>query len=189
MNAALTTQVLILADRLRALNWRMATAESCTGGGIAYYLTELSGASDWLAGGIVAYNNAVKQDVLNVSADTLLAHGAVSEQTVTQMARGVFRVMPVNCSVAVSGVAGPSGGTTDKPVGTVCFAWAWRDAVGNTQVRTHRAQFAGDRHEVRMQTVLRAVEGLIELCTQVQKKALVPEDLMAHRASGATHWV
>ena len=186
MNAALTTQVLILADRLRALNWRMATAESCTGGGIAYYLTELSGASDWFAGGVVAYNNAVKQDALDVSAETLLTYGAVSEQTVTQMARGVFRVIPVNCSVAVSGVAGPSGGSVDKPVGTVCFAWAWRDTLGNTQVRTHRAQFAGDRHEVRMQTVLCAVEGLIELCTQVQKKSLVPNNLIGLRG---THWV
>ena len=189
MNAALTTQVLILADRLRALNWRMATAESCTGGGIGYYLTELSGASEWFTGGILAYNNAVKQDALGVSADTLLAHGAVSEQTVTQMARGVFRLMPVHCSVAVSGVAGPSGGTQDKPVGTVCFAWAWRDGIGNTHVRTHRAQFAGNRHEVRMQTVLCAVEGLIELCTQVQKKAVVPEDLIGHRASGGKLWV
>ena len=186
MNAALTTQVLILADRLRALNWRTATAESCTGGGIAYYLTELSGASDWFAGGVVAYNNAVKQDALDVSAETLLTYGAVSEQTVTQMARGVFRVIPVNCSVAVSGVAGPSGGSVDKPVGTVCFAWAWRDTLGNTQVRTHRAQFAGDRHEVRMQTVLCAVEGLIELCTQVQKKSLVPNNLIGLRG---THWV
>lgn len=186
MNAALTTQVLILADRLRALNWRMATAESCTGGGIAYYLTELSGASDWFAGGVVAYNNAVKQDALDVSAETLLTYGAVSEQTVTQMARGVFRVIPVNCSVAVSGVAGPSGGSVDKPVGTVRFAWAWRDTLGNTQVRTHRAQFAGDRHEVRMQTVLCAVEGLIELCTQVQKKSLVPNNLIGLRG---THWV
>ena len=186
MNAALTTQVLILADRLRALNWRMATAESCTGGGIAYYLTELSGASDWFAGGVVAYNNAVKQDALDVSAETLLTYGAVSEQTVTQMARGVFRVIPVNCSVAVSGVAGPNGGSVDKPVGTVCFAWAWRDTLGNTQVRTHRAQFAGDRHEVRMQTVLCAVESLIELCTQVQKKSLVPNNLIGLRG---THWV
>ena len=186
MNAALTTQVLILADRLRALNWRMATAESCTGGGIAYYLTELSGASDWFAGGVIAYDNAVKQDALGVSADTLLAHGAVSEQTVTQMARGVFRLMPVNCSVAVSGVAGPSGGSKEKPVGTICFAWAWRDAMGNTQVRTHRAQFVGNRSEVRMQTVLRALEGLIELCAQVQKRRPVPDDLMALRA---THWV
>lgn len=186
MNAALTTQILLLADRLRALRWRMATAESCTGGGIGYYLTELAGASDWFAGGLLAYNNAVKQDALGVSAQTLLQHGAVSEQTVAQMATGVFRLMHVDCTVAVSGVAGPDGGTADKPVGTVCLAWAWRDAVGNTQVRTHRAQFVGDRHEVRMQTVECAVQGLIELCTQVQKKQSVPEDLIGLRA---TRWV
>lgn len=186
MNAVLTTQILILADRLRALNWRMATAESCTGGGIAYHLTELVGASDWFAGGIVAYHNAVKQDALGVAAETLLTHGAVSEPTVVEMARGVFRSMHVDCTVAVSGVAGPSGGTEDKPVGTVCLAWAWRDAMGNTQVRTHRVQFTGDRHEVRMQTIECAVHGLIALCTQVQKQAPVPDDLIASRG---THWV
>ena len=186
MNASVTTLVLLLAERLRALNWRMATAESCTGGGIGYYLTELAGASDWFAGGILAYSNAVKQDALGVSAETLLTQGAVSEPTVAQMADGVFRLMRTDCVVAVSGIAGPSGGTADKPVGTVCFAWAWRDETGNTHVRTHSAQFVGNRSEVRMQTVLRALEGLIELCAQVQKRRPVPDDLMALRA---THWV
>ena len=188
MNASVTTLVLLLAERLRALNWRMATAESCTGGGIGYYLTELAGASDWFAGGILAYNNAVKQDVLGVSAQTLLTDGAVSEVTVAQMAEGVFRVMRADCAVAVSGIAGPGGGTADKPVGTVCFAWAWRDEIGNTHVRTHRAQFVGNRSEVRMQTVLRALEGLIELCAQVHKKRPVSDDLIGPSA-GATHWV
>jgi len=117
MNASVTTLVLLLAERLRALNWRMATAESCTGGGIGYYLTELAGASDWFAGGILAYSNAVKQDALGVSAETLLTQGAVSETTVAQMADGVFRLMRTDCVVAVSGIAGPSGGTADKPVG------------------------------------------------------------------------
>ncbi len=188
MNASVTTLVLLLAERLRALNWCMATAESCTGGGIGYYLTELAGASDWFAGGVLAYNNAAKQDVLGVSAQTLLTDGAVSEATVAQMADGVFRVMRADCAVAVSGIAGPSGSTADKPVGTVCFAWAWRDEIGNTHVRTHRAQFIGNRSEVRMQTVLRALEGLIELCAQVHKKRPVSDDLIGPSA-GAMHWV
>ena len=188
MNVSVTTLVLLLAERLRALNWCMATAESCTGGGIGYYLTELAGASDWFAGGVLAYNNAAKQDVLGVSAQTLLTDGAVSEATVAQMADGVFRVMRADCAVSVSGIAGPSGGTADKPVGTVCFAWAWRDEIGNTHVRTHRAQFIGNRSEVRMQTVLRALEGLIELCAQVHKKRPVSDDLIGPSA-GAMHWV
>ena len=186
MNTEMATQVAVLADKLRTLNWQMATAESCTGGGVGYYLTELAGASDWFAGGVLAYNNGVKQDALGVSADTLLQHGAVSEQVVTQMARGVFRIMHVDCSVAVSGVAGPDGGTVDKPVGCVWLAWAWRDVVGNTQVRTHRAQFDGNRSEVRMQTVLCAIEGLSYLCERVQKNQTVPEDLIALRE---TRWV
>lgn len=186
MDAQLATQVGLLAHRLRALHWQMATAESCTGGGIGYYLTELAGASSWFAGGVLAYSNAVKQDVLGVSAETLLAHGAVSETVVTQMARGVFGNMHVNCSVAVSGVAGPDGGSAEKPVGCVWLAWAWRDGVGNTQVRTHRAQFAGSRSEVRMQTVLCAIEGMVYLCEQVQKNLTVPADLIAPRAS---QWV
>lgn len=186
MNTEMTTQIAVLADKLRALHWRMASAESCTGGGIGYYLTELAGASDWFAGGVLAYNNGVKQDALNVDADTLLQHGAVSEQVVAQMARGVFHVMHVDCSVAVSGVAGPDGGTADKPVGCVWLAWAWRDGMGNTEVRTHRAQFDGNRSEVRMQTVRCAIEGMIDLCEQVRLNRSVPDDLIALRE---TRWV
>ena len=189
MNVTLKTQILILAEHLRRLNWRMATAESCTGGGIGYYLTELSGASEWFAGGVMAYNNAVKQDALGVSAETLIEQGAVSEAVVTQMARGVFRLMSADCSVAVSGVAGPTGGTQDKPVGTVCFAWSWRDAVGNTLVRTHRTQFIGDRSEVRMQTVLVAIEGLIELCDLVWKKQPISDNLILSRTTRMSNWV
>ena len=189
MNASMTTLVLLLAQGLRDLNWRMATAESCTGGGIGYHLTELAGASDWFAGGVLAYNNAVKQDALGVSAQTLLTQGAVSEATVAQMACGVFRLMRVDCVVAVSGIAGPSGGTADKPLGTVCLAWAWRDEMGSTHVRTHRTQFVGNRSEVRMQTVLRALEGLIELCTQVHNKRPVPDDLIGGAAATPPHWV
>lgn len=186
MNSELTIKIISLAEQLSALGWSLGTAESCTGGGIGYYLTELAGASSWFAGGVLAYNNGVKQDALNVDADTLLQHGAVSEQVVAQMARGVFHVMHVDCSVAVSGVAGPDGGTADKPVGCVWLAWAWRDGVGNTQIRTHRAQFDGSRSEVRLQTVYCAIEGLTYLCEQVRKNLTVPDDLIALRE---TRWV
>lgn len=167
-----------LGEHLCALRWQVATAESCTGGGIAYHLTELAGASDWFAGGVLAYNNAVKQDALGVSAQTLIEHGAVSEPTVVQMARGVFARMHVDCTVAVSGVAGPSGGTTDKPVGTVWLAWAWRDAVGNTLVRTHEVHLSGNRSEIRLQTVALAVKGLNALLLAVRQNRAVPDILV-----------
>lgn len=175
----ISTVSILLAELLRALNWRVASAESCTAGGIGYYLTELSGASAWFAGGVMAYNNGVKQDTLGVSAETLLQEGAVSEAVVAQMAQGVFKLMRTDCVVAVSGVAGPDGGSDDKPVGTVCFAWSWRDVVGNTHVRTHRDFFVGDRTQVREQTVVQAMHGLIRLCEcLLQREQLVPERLI-----------
>ncbi len=132
---------------------------------------------------MLAYNNGVKQDALGVNAQDLITDGAVSETVVTQMARGVFRLMDIDCSVAVSGVAGPDGGTADKPVGCVWLAWAWRDALGNTQVRSQRAQFVGNRSEVRLQTVVCALDGLLLLTQQIKLQRAVPQDLMALRAA------
>jgi nicotinamide-nucleotide amidase len=145
----------------RALQVRgrcVAAAESCTGGWIAKALTDIVGSSQWFEGGVVAYSNAAKTELLGVPADVLAAHGAVSEETTRAMADGARRRFAADLAVAVSGIAGPGGGTQDKPIGTVHFAWASPNGV----VAERRA-FAGSRESVRRQTVALALERLIEL--------------------------
>lgn len=146
-----------LARRLNARRLKMASAESCTGGGIAYVLTEIIGASDWFERGFVTYSNDAKMEMLGVAAATLDRHGAVSEATVLEMARGALIRSRADVSVAVSGVAGPGGGSADKPVGTVWIAWA----QGPDWSRAERFLFNGDRGAVRDATIEAAVEGLI----------------------------
>lgn len=136
----------------------LVTAESCTGGGVAQAVTSVAGSSGWFERGFVCYSNAAKTELLGVAPDTLERHGAVSEQTAREMAEGALRRSRASVSVAVTGVAGPSGGTAEKPVGMVCFAWSRQ---GQTRVQTRR--FAGDRESVRRQSVLRALEGLLEI--------------------------
>jgi nicotinamide-nucleotide amidase len=143
---------------LHVRKWRVATAESCTGGWIGKALTDVPGSSQWFDGGVVSYSNAAKTELLGVPADILAAHGAVSEATVQAMAEGVRGRFGVELGVAVSGVAGPGGGSADKPVGTVWFAWA--TPAGLTTLQRH---FAGDREAVRRQTVALALERLIDL--------------------------
>lgn len=133
----------IVGDRLRAAGLTMSTAESCTGGNIAHRMTLIAGSSDYFVGGVVAYANEVKRDVLGVSADDLSAHGAVSEPVVRQMALGACRATGSACAVATSGIAGPGGGTPSKPVGTVWIAAAIR---GN--VVTRLLHLPGDRRRV-----------------------------------------
>ena len=181
MTPELTIKIVTLAKQLQAMGWRMGTAESCTAGGIAYHLTEQAGASSWFAGGAVVYQNELKQSLLGVNAKDLQTYGAVSESVAAQMAQGAIRVLDVDCAIAVSGVAGPGGGTADKPVGCVWLAWAWRDAAGVVHVRTHRAQYAGNRSEVRMQTILDAIDGLVLLSAQTQRQLLVPADVLGLR--------
>ena len=146
-----------LADALRARGEMMATAESCTGGLIAGACTELSGSSDWLERGFVTYSNAAKTALLGVPATLIDAHGAVSEPVARAMAAGALAHAPVQWAVAVTGVAGPSGGSAEKPVGTEWFGWAtpWG-------VTTERRQFAGDRAAVRQAAVAHALHGLVE---------------------------
>ncbi|MCV2217236.1 CinA family protein [Thauera sp. Sel9] len=144
---------------LAARGWLLATAESCTGGWIAATVTATSGSSAWFDRGFVTYSNAAKTDMLGVRAKTLEAYGAVSEATVTEMAEGALAHSTANVAIAVSGVAGPGGGTPAKPVGMVCVAWARRGAA--TLVQT--LQLAGDREAVRRQTVIQALRRLIEL--------------------------
>ncbi len=146
-----------LATGLSARNWQLATAESCTGGWIAKVLTDRAGSSAWFDRGFVTYSNASKQDMLGVLSRTLQVHGAVSRETVLEMAGGALANSAAQLSVAVSGIAGPGGGMPDKPVGTVWLAWG--SPQGVEAVCEH---FSGDREQVRRQTVARALHGLRE---------------------------
>lgn len=139
---------------------RLATAESCTGGWIAKVLTDVAGSSVWFERGWVTYSNAAKQQDLAVPEALLTAGGAVSEPVVLAMARGALERSGADFAVAVSGVAGPGGGTPEKPVGTVWTAWAWHGAEG-TGAKAECRHFPGDRDAVRRQTVVFALEGLL----------------------------
>lgn len=148
-----------VGDRLSTSGLMLATAESCTGGWLAKVVTDIPGSSGWFDRGFVTYSNGAKQDMLGVSAATLAGHGAVSEEVALEMARGALARSLAGVVVAITGIAGPDGGTEDKPVGTVCFAFAFE---GRTPV-SQRVQFAGDRAEVRHQSVRVALERLLEL--------------------------
>lgn len=148
-----------LGHALSARGWQLATAESCTGGWIAEVVTATAGSSAWFDRGFVTYSNPAKVDMLGVSETTLTNHGAVSEATVAEMARGAIDHSRADLSVAVSGIAGPGGGTADKPVGMVCLGWASR--LGRWHTRT--LYLTGDREAVRRQTVVSALETLIAL--------------------------
>ncbi len=150
-----------LADALRARAWRIATAESCTGGMIAAACTDLAGSSDWFERGFVSYSNAAKSELLGVDAALIDAHGAVSQAVALAMASGALARSAADLSVAVTGVAGPGGGSAGKPVGTVWLAWAWRQAAGPLQAEAVLERFAGDRAAVRQATVVRALQGLL----------------------------
>jgi nicotinamide-nucleotide amidase len=145
-----------LAGLLLARGWRLATAESCTGGLIAATCTELPGSSAWFERGFVTYSNEAKTDLLGVIPALIEAHGAVSEQVALAMAEGALRHALADVAVAVTGIAGPTGGTADKPVGTVWIAWAMRGMHAHAE----RHQFAGGRAEVRAATVRDALAGL-----------------------------
>ncbi|GAB3247394.1 CinA family protein [Chitinimonas naiadis] len=145
-----------LGHALQARAWRVTAAESCTGGGIASAITDIAGSSGWFDMGFVTYSNHAKQQLLGVSPATLLQHGAVSEAVVCEMAQGALRAARADLAVAVSGVAGPSGGTAAKPVGTVCLAVA-----GPQGVQSETQHFEGDRASVRAQTVAWALTRLL----------------------------
>jgi nicotinamide-nucleotide amidase len=151
-----------LAGQLIGRGEMLATAESCTGGWLAKVCTDLAGSSAWFDRGFVTYSDRAKQDMLGVSAATLQAFGAVSEQTVQEMAAGVLANSLASWSLAISGIAGPGGGSADKPVGTVWFAWAgpddWR--------ASRRCRFDGDRDAVRRQAVSLALEVLVQRCRE-----------------------
>jgi nicotinamide-nucleotide amidase len=140
----------------------MAAAESCTGGWIAKCVTDVPGASRCFAFGIVSYSNAAKESQLGVSARTLEEFGAVSEATVREMADGALRLSGADLAVAVSGIAGPDGGSEEKPVGTVWFGFAER-AKGKTRLQARKHRFDGDRRAIRQKSVAAALQGLREM--------------------------
>jgi nicotinamide-nucleotide amidase len=142
---------------LAARGLMLATAESCTGGWVSEAVTMVAGSSDWFERGFVTYTYISKREMLGVSPETLGRHGAVSEPTVREMAAGALARSHAQVAVAVSGTAGPGGGTPDKPVGTVCFAWL---APGG-QVASETRHFAGDREAVRRQSVMHALTGVL----------------------------
>ena len=148
-----------LGKALGQRGWLVATAESCTGGGVATAITDIAGSSGWFDRGFVTYTNQAKQQMLGVSGESLQQHGAVSEAVVLEMARGALANSSAAISVAISGIAGPGGATEDKPVGTVWFAWADRSGRHHSLL----ARFDGDRRQVRQQAVRQALAGLLAL--------------------------
>ncbi len=155
-------ELIVLAEELgralKAAGRSLATAESCTGGWLAQVITGVPGSSGWFERGFVTYSNLSKCELLGVTGETLARYGAVSEQTARAMAEGVLARSRADLGVAVTGVAGPGGGTPEKPVGTVCFAWAVRKrpTLSSTQ------HFSGDRQAIRRQAVQRALQGLLQ---------------------------
>ena len=149
--------VLSLADALRGRGWRMAAAESCTGGLIAAACTTVEGSSDWFERGFVSYSNEAKAELLGVPPALIAAHGAVSEEVALAMAQGALSHAPVQLAVAVTGIAGPGGGVPGKPVGTVWLAWGQHHAL-----HAERLQLPGDRTAVRGATVQAALQRLLE---------------------------
>jgi len=145
--------------RLKRAGATLATAESCTGGWVAQAVTSVAGSSAWFERGFVTYSNAAKHELLGVSTKTLKKFGAVSEETAREMARGALARSRARVALAVTGIAGPGGGSAAKPVGTVCFAWAAR----RSGVRSETRRFRGGREAVRRQSVVRALEGMLEL--------------------------
>jgi nicotinamide-nucleotide amidase len=155
-----------VGQALKERKLMLATAESCTGGWIAEAVTMVPGSSAWFERGFVTYTYISKREMLNVSSETLDRHGAVSEPTVREMAQGGLLASHAQIVVAVSGTAGPGGGTLDKPVGTVCLAWSAKNGETHSETR----QFTGDREAVRRQAVAHALEGVLRLLEGAENK-------------------
>lgn len=151
-----------VADILSSVEMDLATAESCTGGWVAKVLTDVPGSSLYFDRGFVTYSNRSKHEMLGVAEETLLLHGAVSKAIVSEMAIGALKLSTASMSLAVSGIAGPTGGTENKPVGTVCFAWMIRGDVPVAET----VCYEGDRDEVRRQAVIHCLEGVIKQINQ-----------------------
>ncbi len=141
---------------------KLVTAESCTGGGVGQAITDISGSSNWYDRGFITYSNQAKIEMLGISETTLDQHGTVSEQTAKEMLIGALNNSRAQIGVSITGIAGPSGGTEQKPIGMVCFAWGKQDNLMYSE--TH--YFDGDRAAIRHQSIIVALEGIIDLVNQ-----------------------
>lgn len=152
----------LLGEKLLARRWRVATAESCTGGGIAAAITAIAGSSAWFEYGLVTYANSAKEKLLQVNPQILDQEGAVSKAVVEQMVSGLLTLSGADIAVAVSGIAGPSGGSIEKPVGTVWFAWGLSDrSLANGSLHSQCVHFSGDRVSIQQQAVAQGLTGLL----------------------------
>jgi nicotinamide-nucleotide amidase len=156
-----------VGELLKSHGLMLATAESCTGGGVAQAITEVAGSSAWFERGFITYSNLAKQQMLGVRENTLRQYGAVSEMTVREMVAGALQHSAAQVALAVSGIAGPGGGTPDKPVGTVWFAWGIRQGG----ILVQRCQLDGDRAEVRILAVRIALRGVVDLLNKSTEPA------------------
>ncbi|QBK04116.1 CinA family protein [Hylemonella gracilis] len=152
-----------IAAQLLTRGWMLATAESCTGGMVAAACTDLAGSSAWFERGFVTYSNAAKTELLGVDAALIEAHGAVSEPVARAMAAGAIARSAAQLSIAITGIAGPTGGSADKPVGTVWFGWGAQLGTGTPLLRAERLQLPGDRAAVRATATEHALRGLLAL--------------------------
>ena len=148
-----------LGECMTSKGMKLASAESCTGGWLAKIITDIPGSSAWFVGSVVSYSNEAKQSLLGVSADTLAEFGAVSGDTVLEMSDGLFAQTDADVAVSISGIAGPDGGSDDKPVGLVWLSWGKRDK----SVFANSFNFDGNREEVRRQSIKQALENLLDL--------------------------
>ncbi len=152
-----------VAKHLIARGWTLALAESCTGGLVCAALTDLAGSSDWFERGYITYSNQAKTECLGVPAHTIESFGAVSEQVAKAMSEGAQKNADVNAAISITGIAGPSGGSTEKPVGTVCFAWTMQKELAQKFTVCKTMYFSGDRQAIREQARDYALSELIEL--------------------------
>lgn len=157
-NDELVTLATKLGLALKARGYTLALAESCTGGMVAQYVTAIAGSSAWFDRGFVSYSNLAKVELLNVSNETLECYGAVSKQTAIEMALGALKNSHAHIAGSITGIAGPDGGTPEKPVGTVCLAWASNDFVAQAETKL----FTGNRESVRQQAAIALMTGLVD---------------------------
>ena len=169
MNSSITSLTQQLAQILLAKGFKIALAESCTGGLLAAQLTSLAGSSDWFERGFITYSNQAKEESIGVPKEVIERYGAVSEEVAKAMAEGVLNHSLAQVSAAITGIAGPGGGSANKPVGMVCFAWGMQ-VDDQIQTRSQTKQFSGDRQSIREQACVYAIESLLEQLTASESR-------------------